>query len=45
MGVDFEIFQAPSSRSLDKIPQIVFAGGVGIRKGVPWLLKAFKRLS
>ena len=45
MGVDFEMFQAPSSRSLDRMPRIVFAGGVGIRKGVPWLLKAFKRLS
>jgi glycosyltransferase involved in cell wall biosynthesis len=45
MGVDFEMFQAPYSRSLDRMPRIVFAGGVGIRKGVPWLLKAFKRLS
>ena len=45
MGVDFEMFQAPSSRSLDRMPRIVFAGGVGIRKGVPWLLEAFKRLS
>ena len=45
MGVDSEMFQAPSSRSLDRMPRIVFAGGVGIRKGVPWLLEAFKRLS
>ena len=45
MGVDLGLFQAPSSRPLDRMPRIVFAGGVGIRKGVPWLLEAFARLS
>ena len=45
MGVDLELFQAPATRPVGRRPRIVFAGGVGIRKGVPWLLDAFKRVS
>ena len=45
MGVDLRLFQAPEARPVDRKPRIIFVGGVGIRKGVPWLLDAFKRLS
>ena len=45
MGVDLKLFQAPASRPVDRKPRIIFAGGVGIRKGIPWLINAFKRLS
>jgi glycosyltransferase involved in cell wall biosynthesis len=45
MGVDLGLFQAPTTRPVDRKPRIIFAGGVGVRKGVPWLLDAFKRLS
>jgi len=45
MGVDLGLFQAPATRRVDCKPRIIFVGGVGIRKGVPWLLDAFKRLS
>lgn len=45
LGVDLHRFQPPPARPLDRLPRIVFAGGVGIRKGVPWLLEAFAPLS
>ena len=44
-GVNLGLFQPPTTRPPDRKPRIIFAGGVGIRKGVPWLLDAFKRLS
>jgi glycosyltransferase involved in cell wall biosynthesis len=45
MGVDLGLFKAPAFRPVDRKPRIIFAGSVGVRKGVPWLLDAFKRLS
>ena len=45
MGVDLALFHASATRRVDRKPRIIFVGGVGIRKGVPWLLDAFKRLS
>lgn len=45
LGVNLELFQPPKTRPGDRKPRIIFAGGVGIRKGVPWLLDAFKCFS
>ncbi len=45
LGVDLTRFRAPNQRPIDRKPQVLFVGGVGIRKGVPWLIKAFQRLS
>jgi len=45
LGVNLELFKPPTTRPLDRKPRIIFVGSVGIRKGVPWLLDAFKRLS
>lgn len=45
LGVDLSRFRAPDMRPVDRKPCILFVGGVGIRKGVPWLLEAFRRLS
>ena len=45
LGVDVGWFKKPRVRSKNKRPRIVFAGSVGVRKGVPWLLKAINRLS
>ena len=44
LGVDLERFQAPQARPTDRTPRVLFVGGVGIRKGVPRLLQAFKHL-
>ena len=44
-GVDLEQFKPPTSRESNRKPRIIFVGSVGIRKGVPWLLDAFKYLS
>jgi glycosyltransferase involved in cell wall biosynthesis len=44
-GVDLKRFAHKIvRRSRNKI-RIIFVGGVGIRKGIPWLLRAFKGLS
>ncbi len=45
LGVDLSCFHAPSSRTDNARPRIIFAGGVGIRKGVPWLLQAFAKFA
>ena len=44
-GVNLELFHPPTKRPSDRRPRIIFVGGVGIRKGVPWLIEAFKSLS
>jgi glycosyltransferase involved in cell wall biosynthesis len=45
LGVDLEMFSAPETLSKRIIPRIIFAGSVGVRKGVPWLLRAFRKIS
>ena len=45
LGVDVSRFQPPQSRPADRLPRVLFAGTVGVRKGIPWLLQAFARLS
>lgn len=44
-GVNLGLFHPPTKRPSDRKPRIIFVGGVGIRKGVPWLIEAFKSLS
>jgi glycosyltransferase involved in cell wall biosynthesis len=45
LGVDLSRFSPAPIRPINAKPRIIFAGGVGIRKGVPWLLRAFRTLS
>jgi len=45
LGVDLSQFSAPADRPINSKPRIIFAGGVGVRKGVPQLLSAFASLS
>ena len=45
LGVDLSVFK-PSERPIKNCkPKIMFAGEIGVRKGVPWLLRAFRRIS
>lgn len=44
-GVDLSRFSPVLSRTEVQKPKIIFVGSVGIRKGVPWLLDAFKPLA
>jgi len=43
-GVDLTRTAGPINRPESRTPVILFAGGVGVRKGVPWLLQAFQKL-
>jgi glycosyltransferase involved in cell wall biosynthesis len=45
LGVDLGNFNISKERRDNIKPRILFAGEIGVRKGVPWLLKAFKKLS
>jgi glycosyltransferase involved in cell wall biosynthesis len=44
-GVDLKRFSTKVEYPTRKKKRIIFVGGVGIRKGVPWLLRAFKGLA
>ncbi len=44
-GVDLTRFSPRVEPAQNSKPRIIFVGGVGIRKGVPWLLRAFKGLA
>jgi len=45
LGVDLSRFQTPASRPDNPKPRVIFAGGVGVRKGMPWLLRAMGKLA
>ena len=45
MGVDLGRFSSTPLNAGDRLPRILFVGTVGLRKGVPLLLRAFARLN
>ena len=45
LGVDLSLFKPSKRPPNNSKPKIIFAGEIGIRKGIPWLLKAFKKVS
>ncbi len=45
LGVDLDKYSPSNTRSNRYNPRIIFAGNIGVRKGIPWLLMAFKKLA
>ncbi len=45
LGVNLELFQKPKEKIENKKPIVMFAGSLGVRKGLPWLLRACSSLS
>ncbi len=43
-GADVSRFSMPRPDNSSRPARILFVGGVGVRKGVPWLLRAFVRM-
>ena len=44
LGVNLELFQKPKEKIENKKPIVMFAGSLGVRKGLPWLLRACSSL-
>ncbi len=45
LGVDLSVFKPSRRPHKNCKPKIIFAGEIGVRKGVPWLLNAFRKIS